>query len=246
MKSAVVTGAGSGIGRACVERFASKGWQVLAIDLTHVQPMDDERVSSVVCDVTADEQIAEVIGAFARRVGGIDALVNNAAVQLTGDTLGATAEEWRRTLDVNVRGIAVMVGACRPWLAEKKGGVVNVSSVHAKATSPEIGVYAASKGAVSALTRALAVELAPEGIRVNAVLPGAVDTPMLRAGFSRSDSDVMTATEGLAARTVMGRLGAPDEIARAIHFLAESEASSFTTGSELVVDGGASARLSTE
>lgn len=246
MKSAVVTGAGSGIGRACVDCFLTAGWQVLAIDLRYMGSMAEKGVTRAVCDVTADEQVSKVVETFARGVGGIDALVNSAAIQPIGDPLAAAPEEWRRTLDVNVRGIAVMVQACRPWLARRAGGIVNVSSVHARATSPEIGVYAASKGAVSAFTRALAVQLAAEQIRVNAVLPGAVDTSMLRVSLSRSGGEVEVAIADLAARTVMGRVGTPDEIARTIYFLADSEASPFTTGTELVVDGGASARLSTE
>jgi NAD(P)-dependent dehydrogenase (short-subunit alcohol dehydrogenase family) len=124
-----------------------------------------------------------------------------------------------------------------------------VSSVHAVATSVEIAAYAASKGGSLALTRAMALEFARDGVRVNAVLPGAVDTPMLHAGLMRGHVAGGTLEErmaDLAGRTVMGRIGAPEEIARTILFLADSTQSSFMTGQSVIVDGGATCRLSTE
>jgi NAD(P)-dependent dehydrogenase (short-subunit alcohol dehydrogenase family) len=129
------------------------------------------------------------------------------------------------------------------------GAIVNVSSVHAVATSKEIAAYAASKGGMLALTRALAIELAPDKIRVNTVLPGAVDTEMLRSGLNRDHAGSGTTDERmeiLASKTVIGKIGRPEEIARAIYFLADQDESSFTTGSSLIVDGGATTRLSTE
>jgi len=126
---------------------------------------------------------------------------------------------------------------------------VNVSSVHAIATSANIAAYAASKGAMLALTRALAIELASNNIRVNAVLPGAVDTPMLYSGLSRGHlqgDNVLDLVEQLGSKHVIGRVGQPQEIAEAIYFLADNNRSSFMTGQGLVVDGGATCRLSTE
>jgi NAD(P)-dependent dehydrogenase (short-subunit alcohol dehydrogenase family) len=127
--------------------------------------------------------------------------------------------------------------------------IVNVSSVHAVATSANISAYAASKGGLLALTRAMAIEFAPDNIRVNAILPGAVDTPMLRAGLQRghvSGSTMTDRLENLARKTVNRRVGTPEEIAHAIYFLADSTQSSFMTGQALIIDGGATARLSTE
>jgi NAD(P)-dependent dehydrogenase (short-subunit alcohol dehydrogenase family) len=127
--------------------------------------------------------------------------------------------------------------------------IVNVSSVHAVATSKNIASYAASKGGLLALTRAMAIEFAKENIRVNAILPGAVDTPMLRSSMNRGivgDGTVLDRLENLARKTVNGRIGQPEEIARAIYFLADTTQSSFMTGQALIVDGGATARLSTE
>ncbi|MFM6397291.1 MAG: SDR family NAD(P)-dependent oxidoreductase, partial [Planktothrix sp.] len=126
---------------------------------------------------------------------------------------------------------------------------MNVSSVHAIATSANIAAYAASKGAMLALTRALAIELASNNIRVNAVLPGAVDTPMLHSGLSRGHlrgDNVLDLMEQLGSKHVIGRVGQPQEIAEAIYFLADNNRSSFMTGQGLVVDGGATCRLSTE
>jgi NAD(P)-dependent dehydrogenase (short-subunit alcohol dehydrogenase family) len=129
------------------------------------------------------------------------------------------------------------------------GAIVNVSSVHAVQTSANIASYAASKGGLLALTRAMAIEFAPDNIRVNAILPGAVDTPMLHAGLGRGHvgaGDLHQRLENLASKTVNGRVGKPSEIASAIYFLADDQQSSFMTGQALIVDGGATARLSTE
>ncbi len=126
---------------------------------------------------------------------------------------------------------------------------MNVSSVHAVATSANIAAYAASKGGLLALTRAMAIEFATDQIRVNAILPGAVDTPMLHAGLNRSHTrgdSLDRRLENLAHKTVIGRVGTPAEIAHAIYFLADETQSSFMTGQALIVDGGATARLSTE
>ena len=149
----------------------------------------------------------------------------------------------------NLRSVFLGVKLAHPLLARKGGGaIVNVSSVHAVATSKDIAAYAASKGGMLALTRAMAIEFAPDNIRVNAILPGAVDTQMLRAGLSRDHAgsgDIQQRLENLARRTVSGKIGKPEEIASAIYFLADAQ-SAFMTGQALIVDGGATARLSTE
>jgi glucose 1-dehydrogenase len=150
----------------------------------------------------------------------------------------------------NLRSVFLGVKLAHPLLkAGNSASIVNVSSVHAIQTSANIAAYAASKGGLLALTRAMAIEFASDNIRVNAILPGAVDTPMLRAGLGRGHvggSDVQERLDNLARKTVNGKVGQPEEIAHAIYFLADNEQSSFMTGQALVVDGGATARLSTE
>jgi glucose 1-dehydrogenase len=159
-------------------------------------------------------------------------------------------EEWDAVMASNLRSVFLGVKLAHPLLVAAGGGaVVNVSSVHAVATSANIAAYAASKGGLLALTRAMAIEFAPDNIRANAILPGAVDTPMLRSGLGRGHvkgSDITQRLDNLARKTVNGRVGQPGEIARAIYFLADEDQSSFMTGQAMIVDGGATARLSTE
>jgi glucose 1-dehydrogenase len=181
--------------------------------------------------------------------GRIDALVNNAAIQVCKPLIETTPDEWDAVMASNVRSVYLSVRHAYPLMRRHGGAIVNVSSVHAIATSANIAAYAASKGAVVALTRALAIELATDHIRVNAVLPGAVNTPMLHAGLNRGRDDsgnLRELTERLAGRHLMGRVGTPEEIAQAVLFLADDQRSSFMIGQTLVVDGGATVKLSTE
>ncbi len=248
---ALVTGAARGIGRAIVERFRLAGWRVWAWD---VQPMADAAVPEGVFPMQVDVADAAAVDAAMRAVQArsprLHALVNNAAVQLTKPLVETIPEEWDALMAVNLRGPFVVSRAAFPLLREAApAAVVHVASVHALATSAHIAAYAASKGGLLALTRAMAIEWAPFGIRVNAVLPGAVDTAMLRAGLGRghvAPATVEAQLAELARRTVIGRVGRPEEIAAAVYFLADPEQSSFMTGHGLVVDGGATIRLSTE
>ena len=141
----------------------------------------------------------------------------------------------------NLRTVFLGAKLAYPLLKNRGGGaIVNVSSVHAVATSPGVGSYAASKGGLLALTRSMAIEFADDNVRVNAILPGAVNTPML---YEHLDKERL---ENLARKTVNGRIGEPRELAHAIYFLADEEQSSFMTGQSILVDGGATAKLSTE
>jgi NAD(P)-dependent dehydrogenase (short-subunit alcohol dehydrogenase family) len=163
--------------------------------------------------------------------------------------LETSPEEWDQVFACNARSVFLSVKQAYPMLKKNGGAIVNVSSVHAVATSCGIAAYAASKGALLALTRAMALEFGPENVRVNAVLPGAVDTPMLHAGLSRGHvqgDTIAKLVRGLGKKHVMGRVGKPHEIGQTILFLADAERSSFMTGQALIVDGGATARLSTE
>jgi len=246
----VVTGAAGGIGRATVNFFAKKGWIVVGIDRAPFDGDFPQNGLFIQADVSLENDWQKIQGKLAERTSSLDALVNNAAIQIAKPIIETTVEEWDLVLNANLRSVFLSVKMLFPALkAEDGGAIVNVSSVHAVATSKDIAAYAASKGGILALTRALAIELAPDNIRVNSVLPGAVDTPMLKAGLSRDHAGSGTPAErleNLARKTVSGKIGKPEEIARAIYFLADQSESSFITGQPVVVDGGATARLSTE
>jgi NAD(P)-dependent dehydrogenase (short-subunit alcohol dehydrogenase family) len=242
----VITGAAGGVGRATVDLFHHHGWYVIGIDRVP-SPDVDGADRFVVADLAVGTTVETTMAMLDAEVGRIDALVNNAAIQIAKPMVETTDEEWDQIMDTNVRMAFRTMRAAHPRLSERNGAVVNVSSVHAVATSRSIAVYAASKGALVALTRAAALEMAADGIRVNAVLPGAVDTPMLRGSMSaRADRTVEESMRILSEKTPLGRIGASSEIAEAILFLADPDRSSFVTGLSLLVDGGATARLSTE
>ena len=246
----VVTGAAGGIGRETANFFAKKGWIVVGIDRAAFNGNFPQNGLFIQADVSLEKDWQVIQEKLAERTISLDALVNNAAIQVTKPIIETTVEEWDRVLNANLRSVFLSVKMLHPALkAEKGAAIVNVSSVHAVATSKNIAAYAASKGGMLALTRALAIELAPDNIRVNSVLPGAVDTPMLKAGLNRDHAGSGTPAErleNLARKTVSGKIGQPHEIARAIYFLADRDESSFITGQPLVVDGGATAKLSTE
>ena len=243
-----ITGVAGGIGRATAGVFRDDGWIVVGIDRrngSHTPPVD-QFIKADISETDAPHQIFESIMS---KQGRLDALVNNAACQVCKPLLDTTPEEWDAVMACNVRSVYLSVQQAFPLLRKSGGAIVNVSSVHAIATSVGIAAYAASKGALLALTRAMALEFGPENVRANAVLPGAVDTPMLHAGLSRSNvqgESVAKLVRGLGKKHVMGRVGKPAEIGQTILFLADSQRSSFMTGQALIVDGGATARLSTE
>lgn len=249
-KTVLITGAGGGIGRATIHHFAAKGWRVIGVDRAAFGegfPQDGHFIQADISHPESTEQIFEEAQGFHP---SLDVLINNAAVQVAKPLVETTVEEWDAVMASNLRSVFLFVKLAHPLMkAAGRGAIVNVSSVHAVQTSANIAAYAASKGGLLALTRAMAIEFAPDNIRVNAILPGAVDTPMLRAGLGRGHvghGDVQDRLDNLARKTVSGKVGKPEEIASAIYFLADHEQSSFMTGQALVVDGGATARLSTE
>ena len=247
-KVALITGVSSGIGSATAKLFAQEGWHVIGVARRKMSKLEgiNHYISG---DVSKVFDVQRIFDEITNEEGRIDALINNAGIQICKLLVETTIDEWDAIMNTNVRSIFLCVKNAYPLMHEHGGSIVNVSSVHAIATSASIAAYAASKGAILALTRAMAIELAHENIRVNAVLPGAVDTPMLREGFKRGHlevSDPQQQIEELSRRTVIGRVGMPEEIAQAILFLADESRSSFITGQMLVVDGGATAKLSTE
>jgi glucose 1-dehydrogenase len=254
-KTVLITGSGGGIGRACVHHFAEKGWRVIGVDrvaLSEAEGGDDfpKNGHFIQADISHPDSAEGIFQQAKAFHPTLDVLINNAAVQVAKPLVETTVEEWDAVMASNLRSVFLFVKLAHPLMKAAGGGaVVNVSSVHAVQTSANIAAYAASKGGLLALTRAMAIEFAPDDIRVNAILPGAVDTPMLRAGLGRGHAghgDIQERLDNLARRTVSGNVGTPEEIAHAIYFLADNEQSSFMTGQALVVDGGATARLSTE
>jgi glucose 1-dehydrogenase len=244
----LVTGAAGGIGRATVQAFHAAGWRTVAVDRQAVSGFP-RGVHVRQADVSLPDSVTDLFAWLRAEVGRLDALVNNAAIQICKPLVETTPEEWDAVMASNLRSIYLTVRAGYPLLKAAAGAVVNVSSVHAVATSTDIAAYAASKGGSLALTRAMALEFARDGVRVNVILPGAVDTPMLHAGLMRghvTGGSVEERMADLGRRTLMGRVGKPEEIARAILFLADAEQSSFMTGQSMIVDGGATCRLSTE
>ena len=249
-KTILITGAGGGIGRACIDHFSGHGWRVIGVDRTEYGAGFPKNGRFIKADISHPDSVEQIFQQAKDFHPTLDALVNNAAVQVAKPLVETTVEEWDAVMASNLRSGFLFVKLAHPLMKAAGGGaIVNVSSVHAVQTSANIAAYAASKGGLLALTRAMAIEFAPDNIRANAILPGAVDTPMLRAGLGRGhvgSGNMQERLDNLARKTVNGRVGTPAEIANAIYFLADSEQSAFMTGQAMIVDGGATARLSTE
>jgi len=248
MRTVLITGVNGGIGSATAEVFKREGWQVIGVDCVPQRESLSCDEYHVV-DLSDENQINSLFTAVSREDIRLDALVNNAAVQLCKPLLETAADEWDALMAVNLRAAYLVMKSSHPFLCKPGGAIVNVGSVHARATSRNIAAYAASKGALEALTRAVALEFATDGIRVNGLHPGAVETEMLMAGFRRGHllSDTVEAqTRQLGEKHPLNRVGQPAEIAEAILFLADESRSSFITGAFLVADGGALSRLATE
>ena len=249
-KTILITGAAGGVGQATVKLFHERGYRVIGVDRQSVYAEFPADGLFIQADISVPENLEKIIAQATQFSSTLDVLVNNAAFQVTKPLIETTVEEWDMVMASNLRSVFLGAKLAYPLLkAEGGGAIVNVSSVHAVATSANIAAYAASKGGLLALTRAMAIEFAPDNIRVNAVLPGAVDTPMLRAGFHRgrnNEASEESQLAALAAKTVNGRVALPEEIASVIYFLADPAQSSFITGQGLLADGGATCRLSTE
>ena len=244
---ALITGVAGGIGSATAHIFAESGWTVIGVD--RVEMSHPKSLKRFVCaDVSKPDTHDALFKEIQTREGQLNALVNNAAVQICKPLIDMKPEEWDLVMDCNLKAVFWAVKTAYPLLKASRGSIVNVSSVHALATSVNIAAYAASKGAVLALTKALALEFGPD-IRVNAVIPGGVNTPMLHEGLQRSYVGGKNLDKNLKTfgdKHALKRVGQPEDIARAILFLADNAQSSFVTGQSIVVDGGATARLSTE
>jgi meso-butanediol dehydrogenase/(S,S)-butanediol dehydrogenase/diacetyl reductase len=239
-KVAIVTGAGSGIGLATAKRLGSEGARVVLAGLHEdklraaadaVKKAGAPDAKGVACDVSKEPDVERAVQA-ALDLGGFDVLVNNAGLMIFKPLEQQTVDDWRRVLDVDLLGSFLFIRAA--FLHMRPGGsIINVSSVHAVETTPLVSAYAAAKAALLSLTRSASMEGTARGIRVNAILPGAVNTPMLwenpnvKSGLEKIDR---------------GMMGTPEDIAAVIAFLAASE-SEFVRGSSVIVDGGRLGKL---
>jgi NAD(P)-dependent dehydrogenase (short-subunit alcohol dehydrogenase family) len=230
--TAVVTGGASGIGAAAAAILADRGAEVAVLDIEI-----DEVKHGFRCDVSNDGEVLAAIEAVVERFGGIDVLVNNAGIGAAGDVSANSDDEWHRVLDVNVVGMARTTRAALPHLRRSNAAaVVNTCSVAAWAGLPNRALYSATKGAVLALTLAMAADHLDDGIRINCVCPGTADTPWVGRLLDAA-ADPAAERAALRARQPMGRLVTADEVGHAIAYLA-SPLSGSTTGTALAVDGG--------
>lgn len=236
MPSAVITGGSRGIGQAMVRRFAAEGWRVL---FTYLQSEDRARAlceetgaAAVRCDVRQEADLASLL-AQARRLfpAGPDALICSAGIAWTGLLQDMTAAAWDEVFSVNVRGAFLATRAFLPgMISRKSGAILYVSSMWGQAGASCEAAYSASKAALIGLTKALAKETGPSGVRVNCLCPGVIQTDMLR-GYTGQD------LEALREETPLGRLGTPEDVARSALFLCGEDAA-FITGQILGVNGG--------
>ena len=242
---ALVTGASRGIGRAIAEAYARAGADVAVVardagmleGVVGIIREEGGSASAFAADITDLDALPALVSTVAEAMGGLDVLVNNAG----GNSFSSPVSDmrlsgWQKTQRLNVESVVVLCQAALPHLATRRGSIVNVASVAGLRGAPLMSHYGAAKAAVLSLTQSLAVEVASSGVRVNALVPGWIETDL--TGFLRDDA----ATErSVLANVPMGRWGTPEEIAAPAVFLA-SEAAAFMTGQVLVVDGGLSAR----
>ncbi|MDQ0338282.1 NAD(P)-dependent dehydrogenase (short-subunit alcohol dehydrogenase family) [Caldalkalibacillus uzonensis] len=248
-KVSVVTGAGSGIGQAIAVRFAQEGAHVVIADAnleaaeqTYALIKDTSPQSKAYqVDVAQEKQIERLISWTKSQFGRIDILVNNAGIGVAAPVAETTVEDWDRVMAVNARGVFLGCKFVVPIMEEQgKGVIVNIASVAGEVGVYNRAVYCASKGAVIALTKSVAIDYAEKGIRAVAVSPGTVESPWIGKILS-NNPDPESARKAMEARQPIGRMGTPEEIANAVCFLASDEAS-FVTGSNMIVDGGLMAR----
>lgn len=245
-RTAIVTGAANGIGAATARRFVRDGHNVVLVDIAQSgKAIADElgnQAAFLLADLAEEASAALAVQLAVDRFGGLDTVVNNGGISLLRPLADMTLAEWDRVQSVNLRASWLFLKAAHRYLLKSTvASVINVSSFHAGATIGDFTAYATSKAGLSGFTLSAAVELAADGIRVNAVAPGVIHTSMLQ-NWLDTVPDPDQALDRMRTFQPLGRLGRPEDVASAIAFLA-SEDASFVTGTTLLVDGGVSARL---
>ena len=247
-KVAIVTGAGRGVGAATARRFAEEGAAVTAVDVTPGAAAEvaaevggDGRVLAVEADVATEAGNREMVERTIAEFGGLDVVHANAAIQVMAGLEETTEDMWNRVHETNLRGVYLGLREAIPRLRERGGGsIILTSSLLGIVGNPDLAAYGATKGGLRAMCRSLATAHGPEGIRVNTICPGDIDTPLLQDYFDHQ-SDPSAARREIEERYPLGRFASPVDIANVAVFLASDE-SAYLTGIDIVVDGGLLAR----
>jgi NAD(P)-dependent dehydrogenase (short-subunit alcohol dehydrogenase family) len=237
-KTALVTGAGSGIGAAIGARFVTAGYRVALFDINEQAAQETSarlgaagKSLAIAGDVSSEDDVRAAVRMTVERFGSLDVLVNNAGIEIYGTVVELTSEQWDRQIAVNLKGAYLFSKYAIPEMRHG-GAIVHISSAHAHVSWPRCSAYDASKAGLIGLTRAMALDHGRQGIRVNAICPGYIATPMLEKAFATGEADL----EVVLKIHPLGRIGTPLDIAEATLFLA-SDAASFISGTALNVDG---------
>jgi glucose 1-dehydrogenase len=249
-KVVLITGCNGGIGSSLTKKYKTEGWLTFGIDIvepTLEQLIYLDKYENV--DLVKDDAPIIILNHIKNSFDRVDCVVNNAAIQINKSFNDLTIDDWTNTMNCNLRIVLFLGQQLHHYLKEVSGNIINISSVHAFQTSTNIAAYATSKGAMTSLTRAMGLEYAPDNIRVNCILPGAIDTDMLRDGLTRGHTlgtDSNTVLNNFMNKHVQKRIGKPTEIAELVYFLSDNDKAGFFVGQSVTMDGGVTIRLSTE
>lgn len=247
-KIVLVTGASGGIGLEICKKFKKEKWIVVGTSITE-NFSDDSIDLYITADLSKSEFAKKIIEIIKEKYNRLDCIINNAAIQICKSIWEMEEKEWDLVFNCNLKIIYLFVKYGLNLLKQNEGNIINIGSVHSVVTSNEIAAYATSKAAIVGLTKNLAIELSKFNIRVNCISPGAVDTQMLRNGLLRGHAGCGTTDElieNLGNSHLLKKVGMPNEIANLVEFVANNKNGKFINGANLIIDGGASIKLSTE